>query len=67
MAAVPVLFFIRMALRMRISQSGLILMASLAACAFLGIFENPFNSPSVIISFWILMFCMFSWENAEII
>lgn len=67
LAVVPALFFIRMVLRMRISQSGLILMASLAACAFLGIFENPFNSPSVIISFWVLMFCMFSWENAEII
>lgn len=63
---VPMCFLFLWIIRFDFSLSAIVLFATVSAVLVVSLVDYPFQSPSVYISFWIIMMAAFRWDNAEI-
>ncbi|MBO7520951.1 MAG: hypothetical protein J6T16_01770, partial [Opitutales bacterium] len=66
-AAAPFLLILYIICRFDISKSGAIMLTSILAVLAASLVLTPFESPSVLISFWIMAGSFIAWQNAKII
>lgn len=52
--------------RFSYSASGLVMMSTIAGILILAVFETPFESPAVLVSFWVLAMSAFRWDSSRI-
>ena len=67
LAAAPFLLMLYIICRFGISKSGMIMLSSILALLAASFVLTPFESPSVLISFWIMMGSFIAWQNSKII
>ncbi len=65
-ALTPMIFFLFWVLRCSISKSGLLMFVTCTMILLQSVLDYPFQSPAVLLSFWILFVGMFKWENAKV-
>ncbi|MBR4597631.1 MAG: hypothetical protein IKO42_04460, partial [Opitutales bacterium] len=66
-ALAPALLMLYIICRFGISKSGAIMLCAIFAVLAASFFLTPFESPSVLLSFWIMIGSFIAWQNAEII
>lgn len=62
----PAIFLLFWIIRLDFSFSGMVLMLTIFSTLILSLTDYPFESPCVLLSFWIVMMSAFRWDNADI-
>ncbi len=62
----PFAFFLRWLWKRDFSKSGALLFMTAASLLVIGVFDYPFQSVAVLMSFWVIMMSAFRWDSCEV-